>query len=187
MTRLIIALICFIAVWAGVINFIQGQNSEETTEYITTPEYSNIPEPYYTSAPQQYGVDALQEYLQQKKWSRDYEVDVFDCTEMSAFLERALENEGFHAYIMGGEFDGNPHGWVKVQISPRTKPKSDKPRDIVMAALIDQEKSFVIVEATTLTIITFYDAEYSKYYEEHAHETIYDAMELCPSSYDWWN
>lgn len=138
--------------------------NEEVVEYSTPPETTSqyIPEPYYISAPQQYGVDALQEYLQQWEWGRDYEFGVFDCTEMSALLERVLENKGFHTYIVVGQCDNGFHAWVKVEIV---------------------SGKYIIVEATTFTIVT----EYNKYRETQQFETIYDALKVSQSSFDWWN
>ena len=95
---------------------------------------------------------------------------------------------GFHTYIVGGEVDNAPHCWVKVQISPIPEIQFAEltPKEIIQAYQKAQE-SFVIVEATTLTVITRDDARYNKYRETNQHETIYDAIKICPSAYDWWN
>lgn len=153
---IIIAVSLVVVVCLGVIYDQGGFATQENTGY------TNVPEPYYISVPQQYDINILQEYLQQREWKRNYEPDVFDCTEMSAFLERVLENEGFHTYIIVGQYNNDWHAWLKVEIAPQ---------------------EYVVVEATTLTVI---DNTY-KYRETSQYETIYDVLEIEQSSVDWWN
>lgn len=145
----------------GLIACIGVTNIESTVQ-----AEGEIPEPYYTPAPQQYGIDVLREYFQGKYWKRAYEVDVFDCTEMSALLECALENEGFHTYIIVGKYEDGWHAWVKVETA---------------------FWRYAIVESTTLTVIGLSDAEYNKYWGIYQYETIYDALEVNQSAFDWWN
>ena len=145
-----------------LLSLIVGIYFQLRGEVVECPDY--VPEPYYISTSQQYGEDILQGYLQGWYWSTPYEADVFDCTEMSALLERWLENKGFHTYIAGGQLNNDPHCWLRVEVAP---------------------SKYVIVEATTSRVIT--DAEYNKYHETDQFETIYDAVKINLSAFDWWN
>lgn len=163
----LIALIIYLAA-SSILDWQEGKKDTEYAnppEYTTPTEYDNIPEPYYTLVPQQYGLENLRGCLWGRGWNKEYEADIFDCTEMSAFLERWLENRGFHTYIVGGEYEGEPHAWVKVEVAPQ---------------------KYVLVETTAVSVVMNKD-EFNKYHRTNQYETIYDALERCQTAYDWWN
>lgn len=65
-----------------------------------------------------YGLEALENELKGLEWVREWRADVFDCSEMSAYLERYLEIEGWHTYIAVGK---NPtgagnHSWLIIEV-----------------------------------------------------------------------
>ena len=75
---------------------------------------------YYMRPEQKYGVDGLKEHLQSRVWKEDLDDD-FDCSKMSTYLERKLENDGYHTFIVSGESpDGTGrHAWLLVESSER--------------------------------------------------------------------
>ena len=123
-------------------------------------EEIGVPEPYYQSVTQVYGTDNLTAYLAQWEWAREYEANVFDCTEMSALLECLLENEGFHSIIVIGKYEDISHAWLEVETSP---------------------KQYAIVEATALVVV-----EADNYTPIYRHEDIYEAVEISYTAFDWW-
>jgi len=116
-------------------------------------------------------VQDLEEYLSRYEWKEDtYKMDIFDCSEMSAVLERMLENEGFHTFIVSGKSPGDSgekHSWLIVEISP---------------------DEYIPVEAMNFSIIPWdnpYINEYHSY--DHKFETIHEALGHAPTKdYDWW-
>lgn len=75
---------------------------------------------YVKPSEQKYGVHDLAKELESLKWIRPYQEDVFDCSEMSAYLEWYLENEGWHTIIVVGDspFGAGRHAWLLVETSP---------------------------------------------------------------------
>jgi len=125
---------------------------------------------YYASlAEQRYGVDDLEEYLDRWQWSEgSYTMDVFDCSEMSAYLEWKLENEGYHTYIVIGEtpWGNGYHAWLLVETSP---------------------EHYMPVEATIYDLVKWDDPYFDNYFEyNHLFETIQDALEYNYEEFDWW-
>jgi len=75
---------------------------------------------YYLKPEQKFGVDNLVSFLRGLEWTEPYKENVFDCSEMSASLERTLENAGFHTMIIVGKSPGDPskgHAWLLVEAS----------------------------------------------------------------------
>ena len=73
---------------------------------------------YYVKPQQRYGIDDLEEYLHRWQWTEGaYVANKFDCSEMSAYLERKLENEGYHTIIVVGNTPGGNgrHSWLLVE------------------------------------------------------------------------
>jgi len=68
---------------------------------------------YYVMCERAYGLDTLKKVLS-FKWLKPYEANVFDCSEMSAFLEYWLERNGFNADIV---LDSR-HSWLLVETEP---------------------------------------------------------------------
>jgi len=85
-------------------------------------EYENVPHSYYsTNVFKQYSNtwNDLSRFLTSEfRLPSDYEENVFDCSETSAYLEWALENAGFDAKIVVGPSPQDPtgdyHAWVIV-------------------------------------------------------------------------
>jgi len=85
-------------------------------------EYENVPHSYYsTNVFKQYSntwSDLSRFLTSEFRLPGDYEENVFDCSETSAYLEWALENAGFDAKIVVGPFPqdstGASHAWVIV-------------------------------------------------------------------------
>jgi len=71
--------------------------------------YEEVPKNYYS-----YDKDLLRIFLKHVVIPHGYKKDVFDCSEISSFMEWLLENYGFHAKIAVGERDGVGHAWVIV-------------------------------------------------------------------------
>lgn len=108
------------------------------------------------------------EYPTKLVWSSaPINIKTFDCSEASAYLEWALEKEGFHAFIATST--GQRHAWVVVK---DIKVSETKTRDFA-------------IESTTLEI-THCKARYRSY--DMLHDTIYETLEHHPySEYNWWD
>jgi len=115
-----------------------------------------------------YGLDKLETELQGLQWVREWKADVFDCSEMSAFLERYLELEGWHTYIAVGK---NPtgagkHAWLIVEVYPN---------------------KYIPVEATTISIVYPSNPYYNNYFNyDIIFDRIEDAVKFSPTEFDWW-
>lgn len=126
---------------------------------------------YYASlAEQRYGVYDLEEYLSHSQWVEGaYKVGEFDCSEMAAYLEWKLENEGYHTVIVGGD---NPsgsgsHAWLLVETS---------------------QGKYMPVEPTTHSIVYWENPYFDNYFVYTLeYETIFDAIELKTGAFDWWD
>lgn len=131
----------------------------------------NLFEFYYASlAEQRFGVDDLNEYLDRWEWIEGtFTKDVFDCSEMSAYIEWRLENEGYNTYIVCGESPSGSgyHAWLLVETS---------------------EDAYMPVEATWYDVVWWDNAYFDNYYEyDHLFETIHDALDYSYNEFDWWN
>jgi len=125
---------------------------------------------YYASlARQRYGVDDLQEYLDRWEWVEgSYVQGSFDCSEMSAYIEWRLENEGYHTIIVCGDapFGGGYHAWLLVETS---------------------SGAYMPVEATTYDMVTWSSPYFDNYFEyDHSFETIQEALDYSQGEFDWW-
>ena len=116
-----------------------------------------------------YGIRELADTLSDGKWLVDYKREVFDCSEMSAFLERYLELQGWHTYIAVGESPTGTgrHAWLLVETSPNR---------------------YTPVEATVPKVIYPDDPHYDNYFDyDHIFESIEDAVKYSQTEFDWWN
>ena len=124
---------------------------------------------YYVKPQQRYGVDDLEEYLCRWQWAEGaYVANKFDCSEMSAYLEQKLENEGYHAIIVVGNTPGGDgrHSWLLVETSVG---------------------KHMPVEATTFSIVYWQDSSFDNYFVyDYQFETIQDALEYQPDEFNWW-
>lgn len=124
---------------------------------------------YRSEAGQRYGVEDLRDYLSRWEWIEGaYQAGEFDCSEMSACLERQLENEGYNTSMLAGDcpFSDSRHAWLLVEVDP----------DLYMP-----------VEATTWDIV-LWDAPYFEGYftAEHVFEDIHAALAAGYSEFNWW-
>ena len=125
---------------------------------------------YYVSLMEQrYGVDDLQDYLQRGEWKEGAYIEgKFDCSQMSAYLEWKLENEGYHTVIVAGDSpDGSGrHAWLLVEAS---------------------KGRYMPVEATAYSIVYWNSPYFDNYFEyEYEFETIQEALSYSPTEYNWW-
>ena len=75
-----------------------------------------IPVDYYSQrCPIPWGVD-VSTWLTTYRWHRPYEEHVWDCSEMSAYTEFALENCGYQTDIVLVSFDRAGHAFIRVEI-----------------------------------------------------------------------
>ncbi len=121
--------------------------------------------------PQSFGVDKLDQYLANYKWPLGkYQLNVFDCSEMAAYLEWRLENEGFNTLIATGKSpDGKAtkHAWLMVETSAG---------------------SYMPVEPTTVSVVRWSDPYFANYFTyERILKDIHEALALSDTEFDWWN
>jgi hypothetical protein len=123
---------------------------------------------YYVKPEQKYGVYDLSDWLSRWKWIRTYQEGVFDCSEMSAYLEWKLENEGWHTYIIFGDspFSSGKHAWFLVETT---------------------SGKYMPVESTTMSVAWWDSPYFDNYFTyEHQFETIQDALSYSETEFDWW-
>jgi len=160
---------------AGQLSEIQAQEEEIESKNIQISNLEYEVERvkfrfYYASlAKQRYGVSDLEEYLDRWEWSEGaYVAGEFDCSEMSAYLEWRLENEGYNTLIVTGDspFGTGNHAWLLVQ------------------ATVD---GYMPVEATTYSIVYWWDMYFDDYFVyDHQFEDIQEALDYSPNEFDWW-
>ena len=125
---------------------------------------------YYVPMEQRYGVNDLKSYLKRGEWKEGAYIEgEFDCSQMSAYLEWKLENEGYHTVIVGGKSpDGSGrHAWLLVET---TKGK------------------YMPVEATAYSIVYWSYPHFDNYFEyEFEFETIHEALVYSPTEFNWWD
>jgi cell division protein FtsB len=126
---------------------------------------------YYADlAQQRYGVDDLQGYLDRWEWVEgSYVLNSFDCSEMSAYIERRLESEGYHTIIVVGDapFGGGYHAWLLVETSAG---------------------AYMPVEATLYDMVLWSSPYFDGYFEyDRSFEAIQEALDYSQNEFDWWN
>jgi hypothetical protein len=126
---------------------------------------------YYASlTKQRYGVSDLEEYLNRWQWTEEaYVAGEFDCSEMSAYLEWKLENEGYNTLIVTGDspFGSGKHAWLLVQTST---------------------EGYMPVEPTTYSIVYWSDIYFDDYFVyDYEFENIQEALDDNPNEFDWWS
>jgi hypothetical protein len=153
----------------------------DTTALVMLDEIfvSNYGHSYYRTTPvgnEGLSINAVHIELDSIKSSVDfgsdsvYDVDYFDCSEMSAFLEYYFENKcGWDTYVLVGDTTRGHHAWVYIE---------------------DEYGNYVHVESTGLFVIDNYNWDWFQYTRSETHGTI---SSLYVSSYnswqewDWWN
>lgn len=105
-------------------------------------------------------------------WGNLYERNIFDCSEMSAYIECVIEHLGYNAYIV----EGIGHAWVLFEANNKTIP-------------VESTGMFIVLEGyksskTNRTYENYFSYKYMS-------STIYDIYEYSEEhhggqQYDWW-
>ena len=143
--------------------------------YVVDREYANLESEealfffyYVRPEEQKFGVSNLDNELDGLEWAQPYKEGVFDCTEMTAYLERYLENQGWHARIVVGDspFGSGRHAWLLVETS---------------------EGKYMPVESTKIEIVWWSDPNFDNYWTyDNRFETISQALSYSEKAFDWW-
>jgi hypothetical protein len=123
---------------------------------------------YYIEPEQKYGVYDLSDWLNKWKWIKPYQEGVFDCSEMSAYLEWKLENEGWHTKIIVGDspFGSGRHAWLLVETS---------------------NGKYMPVESTNMAVVLWESPYFDNYFKyDHSFETIQETLVYSETEFDWW-
>ena len=166
------------------INNLQTENSQlqgeidslnsEYNNYVANHHYTDeeydeaLLSFYYVEQEQKFGVYDLEDELFGLEWIEPYQESVFDCSEMSAYLEWYLEKQGWNAIIILGDapFGGGYHAWLLVEAST---------------------DHYMPVESTTIEIVWWDDPYFDNYFiYDYEFETIEEAMAYDESEFDWW-
>lgn len=149
------------------------ENEHET--YVSTHSYSNAEYDearfdFYYSKPenQKFGVSVLEDEILGLQWSEPYQAGVFDCSEMSACLERYLENQGWHILIVVGDAPtgGNGHAWLLVETNAG---------------------GYMPVEAQSFRVVLWDDTYFDNYYVyDESFMNIQEAVDYNETEFDWW-
>lgn len=80
-----------------------------------------IPDDYYDADCEDIIEGNIYNYLKYWKWNKDnqYEIDEFDCSQMSTYMEFILENSGYNVVIalQDGTTNKCGHAWILVEFS----------------------------------------------------------------------
>lgn len=123
---------------------------------------------YVFPAEQKFGVSYLEDELYGLEWIEPYQEGVFDCSEMSAYMEWDLENKGWNTLIVIGDcpFASGTHAWLLVETS---------------------EGKYMPIEPTTIEIVWWDDPYFDNYFiYDYEFETILDALAYSETEFDWW-
>lgn len=139
--------------------------------HYTDSEYDTRQFTFYYVKPQnqKFGVDELADELGSLEWTHPYEEGEFDCSEMSAYLEWYLENQGWHIVIIVGDcpFSSGRHSWLLVETS---------------------KGYYMPVEATKIEVVWWENPNFEDYFNyDHDFETVQDALAYSKTGFDWWN
>jgi len=138
--------------------------------------YDSIPHNYYPSSSNLKYDNTWAELRYYMNYTaelpRSYQEGVFDCSEISAYLEWALENVGFDAYVVAGPTpweDSGYHAWIIVYTVEYT----------------------VAIEATSLEIVYSNDPFCDNYYDgyDDIYRNIYEIAKQYRGNmqeWDWW-
>lgn len=155
--------------------------------------YENVPYGYYQT--NQFSnhantVGELEDFLAYEfELPTEYEKGVFDCSESSAYLEWALEDAGFNAWIISGPtpWGGSGyHAWVHVYTTQYTVPIEST---ALTGGLISKLKYLLFRDAPG---IVYSDDEYGQQYYhgyDSRFENIYAAVKDDKSirEWNWWS
>ena len=145
---------------------------------VANAQMPEIPEPYYINL-HKYGTGSIEdlEVIINFSWTRPEEKRVFDCSEMSAYMEWYLENHGFDTVIYTNSTQ--EHAWVVA----RGVWVEERGPDFITFIPVQYN---VAIECTPP--IPRIATSSSYHYPEIMYEDIYEAMEgEHPWEFDWWN
>lgn len=124
---------------------------------------------YVKQEKQRFGNTSIFFELSDLSWTEPYQEGTFDCGEMSACLERYLENRGWHVKIVGGDSPAEgeeKHAWLLVETS---------------------QGKYTPIESVNIEEISQYNRYYDNYFiYEYEFESIQEAIEFNASDFDWW-
>lgn len=124
---------------------------------------------YDGNIPQKWGANSLPNDLAGLRYTISYQENVFDCSEMTALLERYLENLGWHTLITVGDSPfgtGNNHAWLLVETS---------------------QGGYMPVESTTIRMIWGNEPYFDNYFKyDTYYQSIQEAAIAMPGEFDWW-
>jgi len=158
--------------------------------------YEKIPHDYYSSGSYKHHSNTYSELCSfltlEFKLPRGYEKNVFDCSESSAYLEWALENAGFDAYIAVGRTPWNPesgnHAWVIVFTSDKYIVPIESTS--LTGDLISNLLFLLFSGGRTPGVIYSNDDVWQNYSAgyDRLFKNIYDAVRNCGfiEEWDWW-
>jgi hypothetical protein len=159
-----------------VANYLSDVNEELQSKRLEVEELKGYVEDakftfyYATRSEQRYGVDDLAEYIDRWEWIEGtYEAGEIDCSEMSAYLEWELENEGYHTVIVAKTTPGglSNHAWLLIETSAG---------------------EYMPVEATNYQVVYWEHPQFDDYFVyDYEFETIQEALEYGPTEFDWWS
>lgn len=139
-----------------------------------------IPDPYYRSLGHGQNVTSGSELMQILPLLNDtYQEDLFDCSEMAAFIEWYLEGHGVDTVIVTGKHD-QPYN---VSIGGFEYTNNSGDHAWVVANLSERR---ILVEPTLARIVP--EALEQYYSPDGAYDDIYDMVGSSRSAdeYDWW-
>ncbi len=139
-----------------------------------------IPDPYYRSLGHGQNVTSGSELMQILPLLNDtYQEDLFDCSEMAAFIEWYLEGHGVDTVIVTGKHD-QPYN---VSIGGFEYANNSGDHAWVVANLSERR---ILVEPTLARIVP--EALEQYYSPDGAYDDIYDVVGSSRSAdeYDWW-
>lgn len=154
-------------------------------------EYENVPHSYYSTNMFKHHTntwDELSRFLTSEfKLPRDYELNVFDCSESSAYVEWALENAGFNAEIVVGHTPWDPtsgrHAWVIAYTTDY--------QVAIEATALTGEYNWAYLFMGRVPGVVYGEDElirgWENYYEgyDDTHRNIYRAIRDFGTSYEW--
>lgn len=146
-----------------LIIIFSGSNESDSVQ----ENYSvDVPEDYYNSSSTNWGNLGYHGLIKlvQNGLVAPYQEDVFDCSEMSAYMEWYLEKYGFNASICTSQyFKGSKgHAWVRVDT---------------------KDGKTVYIESTAKSDLIIVDPkDYD--HPERVYESIYEVGNV--EEYDWW-
>lgn len=154
---------------SAAVAFVVGLNFGQDIGYEIGSDFSRWQFYYVVPFKQKFGSDNLLSEIDSLRYVLPYEEGVFDCSEMSAGLERCLENRGWHTFICVGDcpFGSGKHAWLLVETEP---------------------DEYIPIEPTNLQLVPTTESYYSNYFiYDCKFERIWQACEYSPKEFDWWN